>query len=205
MDERERELERRFQASRATDDEAAWLRERLRAGRLPEERLRIAAIVGHPAAALALGHEPPREPEPLAAALEACGRETALRALVALGRLALPEWEGRFPRDVRPRVALEAAEGEARCPCPRHREVVQERLGGVGEARAAARQVRAQRAAQAAHLVHFAAGAALAPGSPADLRAALLAAGDLEPPSRVRAALRAALTPWALERGDPLA
>tara|TARA_R110002072_G_scaffold4708_2_gene32980 strand:+ start:435 stop:1190 length:756 start_codon:yes stop_codon:yes gene_type:complete len=46
-DERLRELERRWQASGAFEDEVAWLWERVRAGELPQEHLEIAAICGH--------------------------------------------------------------------------------------------------------------------------------------------------------------
>jgi hypothetical protein len=208
VDERERELERRFRASGASDDEAAWLRERLRAGRIPTERLRLAAVVGHPAACRALGCEPLVDPAALGAAVAGHGREALLRALLALARAALPAWEQRFPRDDRPRIALEAAQGEAGCPCPRHRAAVAGRLGAAADAWAAARQVPAQRAAQAALLCQRA--AAVAARSPAgaeqdadDLRAAILAAGDLEPPARVRALLRAALAPWALGYPGP--
>jgi hypothetical protein len=50
-----RELERRFRATGEPADEARWLAESLRAGRLARERLELAAFLGHPAAALALG------------------------------------------------------------------------------------------------------------------------------------------------------
>jgi hypothetical protein len=52
-DERLRELERRWRASGSTDDEAAWLVERVRLGRLREERLLLAAELEHRAATLA--------------------------------------------------------------------------------------------------------------------------------------------------------
>ena len=208
MDERERELERRFRASRSSEDEAAWLRERLRAGRLQAERLRLAALVGHPAACQAVGTQPLLDPAALAGAIAEHGREPQLRALLALARGGLPEWEQRFPRDDRPRIALEAAAGEAGCPCPRHRTAVVERLPAAADAWAAARQLGAQRAAQAALLCQLAAAVAgrapagLEPGLE-ELRAAILAAGDLDAPARVRAALRAALVPWALGYPDP--
>lgn len=53
-----RELERRFRASGDPADEARWLAESVRAGRLARERVELAAFVGHPAAALALGCAP---------------------------------------------------------------------------------------------------------------------------------------------------
>jgi len=45
-----RTLERRFRETGAVEDEAAWLRERVRAGVLPEARARLAAELGYPAA-----------------------------------------------------------------------------------------------------------------------------------------------------------
>lgn len=52
-DRRLRELERRLRASGAVVDEVSLLLERVRAGRLALARLRLAAALGHPAAALA--------------------------------------------------------------------------------------------------------------------------------------------------------
>ena len=49
-DARLRELERRFAATGAVADEAAWLAERLRAGALSEDRVALAAFCEHPAA-----------------------------------------------------------------------------------------------------------------------------------------------------------
>ncbi|MBX3470300.1 MAG: hypothetical protein KF878_25820 [Planctomycetes bacterium] len=53
-DGRLREAERRWRQSGSVDDEAAFLRERVRAGALPPARLEVAAACGHPAAARAL-------------------------------------------------------------------------------------------------------------------------------------------------------
>ncbi|MCO5167605.1 MAG: hypothetical protein M9894_14755 [Planctomycetes bacterium] len=53
-DGRLREAERRWRQSGSVDDEAAFLRERVRAGALPPTRLEVAAACGHPAAARAL-------------------------------------------------------------------------------------------------------------------------------------------------------
>lgn len=52
-DQRLRALERRWQASGSVEDEAAWLRERVRVGDLAEERLFLAAYLGHEPARLA--------------------------------------------------------------------------------------------------------------------------------------------------------
>lgn len=202
MDERERELWRRFQLSGSGADEAAWLRERLRAGAAPSD-LTLAARLGHPAAVEVLGVQPLLDAHSLAHELANYGRPAVLRAHVALARAFLPEWERRFPRDDRPRIVLEAAENEEACPCARHREAVMERLPVAGEAWGAARQLRALRAAQAALLCQLAGGVATRPPAHLDvgdhdLRAAILAACDLDAPPRVRAIVRAAVVPLLL-------
>lgn len=62
MDERLRELDRRFRAAGRVDDEVELVRERLRAGLLREERVMFCAQLGHPAARQVLGRvEPPPE------------------------------------------------------------------------------------------------------------------------------------------------
>lgn len=94
-DARLRDLERRWRDTRAVSDEAAYLVERLRAGDLDPERLRVAARCGHPAAVEALG-EPPVFPR-----LEGADDDAA-RATVA----AWLRGFDAFPREVRVRVAL---------------------------------------------------------------------------------------------------
>lgn len=49
-DERLRELERRWRASGALEDEAAWLGERVRLGDLERARVQVAGLLGHAAA-----------------------------------------------------------------------------------------------------------------------------------------------------------
>lgn len=48
-----RELERRFRETGSSEDEVAWLLERVRAGELEMRRLHVAACCGYPAATLA--------------------------------------------------------------------------------------------------------------------------------------------------------
>lgn len=48
-------LQRRYQESGSVEDEAQWLRARVRSGNLAERRLRIAALLGHPGAVAAAG------------------------------------------------------------------------------------------------------------------------------------------------------
>jgi hypothetical protein len=56
-DEELRALERRWRSTGAVDDETAFLAAKLRAGLFDEQRLRLAAFVGDPAAALVAGCE----------------------------------------------------------------------------------------------------------------------------------------------------
>ena len=50
MDEQTRELERRWHETGNVEDGAAFLRQRLRSGELPRERLELASKLGHPSA-----------------------------------------------------------------------------------------------------------------------------------------------------------
>jgi hypothetical protein len=97
-DERLREAERRWHETGAADDEGAWLRERVRAGLFPPERLSLAAYAGHPgakAAAHSGDHEPsqaarrlsPGAPSDLGAFVRGLidwGGEAVLRAIATL-------------------------------------------------------------------------------------------------------------------------
>ena len=58
-DERLRELERRFKETGTIEDEATWLLERVRAGELVRDKLRVAADLGHQASQLTLSDQGP--------------------------------------------------------------------------------------------------------------------------------------------------
>lgn len=89
-DARLREAERRWRESGAAEDEAAWLRERVRAGELGDDRLRLAAYVGHRPSVLALGAVPPAPAyvQAWVYGLERWGEEACLRAAIAAARRA---------------------------------------------------------------------------------------------------------------------
>lgn len=91
-----RRLERVFRESGSVEDEAAWLRARVRSGEVSEERLRLAAYVGHQAAALSLGPENPERPEALDKWLRQLSshwdQEACVRAALAAISVTPPEF-----------------------------------------------------------------------------------------------------------------
>lgn len=86
-DERLRELERRWEETGSSEDEAALLLEMVRIGALTKARLRSLAILGHPAALLAQQVSPGwAEGLSWLYALEELGRGVLLRAALAVLR-----------------------------------------------------------------------------------------------------------------------
>ena len=105
-----RELERRWRETRSADDEASYLRERVRVGELSQERLDLAAYCGHEGARRAAGVlAGGPSPETWLTDLERRDRAAGLFAAVMLGGAVLPIWEAAHPADNRPRHALRAA------------------------------------------------------------------------------------------------
>lgn len=121
-DERLRRLER--EAASDPMAHTRWLRERLRAGALTEQDLRLAGYLGDVAAADAVGERPyppgVRDLQARLVGLYDFGLEVALRAQVALARTFLPQFEADRPGDRRPHAALEAVEAWIACPCEEH-------------------------------------------------------------------------------------
>lgn len=104
-DERLRELERRWRESGAVEDEAAYLRERVRVGDLTEARLGLAAFCGHEGArrvlsdgsgpsAGAIGGQPWCK-----ALLQGWGGDAVRRLELGALRSLLPLWERKQPHD----------------------------------------------------------------------------------------------------------
>lgn len=96
-----RELERRFRASGSVEDEAAWLRERVRVGELPEERLRLR---------LALSEDHWPLPQKIMYAFEPCGPESWRRAAIALAASVTPPLVNEHPDVWQPLAWLTRAE-----------------------------------------------------------------------------------------------
>lgn len=122
-DSRLQELKRAWEASGSVDDEAAYLRERVRVGDLTQERLELAAYWGQVAARMVTG-EGVHEHE--VAVEDALKRPKAAYAplLAALANRLLPQYERRFGEDARLRVAVNAALAWCRCPCSQHEKAV---------------------------------------------------------------------------------
>ena len=119
-----RELERRWKETGSLDDEAAYLRERVRAGGLSSECLELAAFCGHGAACRALSSAVPDVSGDLvewAGGLQRWGQVAATVAALSAAKQVLP---GIRKRDERRRanVALVRVAAWLRCPCDTHRE-----------------------------------------------------------------------------------
>lgn len=115
-----RELERRWQETRAAADEAALARERLRAGDLTPEWLELGVHVGYPAA-LIVGEVEPRRVQPLAdwvGEVERWGKEALVRVALAAARCVLPVFAREQPGDLRPHALVAAAEEWLQRPGP---------------------------------------------------------------------------------------
>ena len=144
-----RELERRFRASGGVEDEAAWLRARVQAGELSQDRLELAALCGHPGALAALGGETlepwSRDSAPsfvlelkdhgpglwLRATWAALHEYTAtLSQELERGEASRP-WEFRLREELRIAQAGAQVVGDyLRDPCDRHRAVLQKWSAG---------------------------------------------------------------------------
>lgn len=207
------------------DARAQYLCERRRTGKLTTDRLRLAAYAGDPAARAALGPHAPREALDLGTwgqGIAACGREAAVRALLALADLASLELE-RTPSSTSPWESLRGIAEEGRAALARW---VREPHDGtrrvvirLGEDLADARQglqaphlPRERLVAAARAAVHYAGHVV---GSNAIEQLVDIAANGMTaagrslieadvPEARVRETVRDAITPWALGERDPL-
>jgi hypothetical protein len=126
-DQRLRDLERRWHETGAITDEAAFLRERVRAGALARDRLELAAYCGHEAARQALEQIKATRVglRKWAVGLRRWGGEAATRGAVAAARAASTATRDLWS-DGRVDSALARAEDWARCPCEEHAREAQQ-------------------------------------------------------------------------------
>jgi hypothetical protein len=149
-DERLRELERRWKETGSVEDEAAWLRERVRAGELAQYRVDLACFCEHAGALLAAGRARSvfRPPYPPTDDLTTWpfNKEALTRFTLAFAQLALD----RAPeKDRDANAVLVAVEAWLACPCHDHQvaayrttgplphELIGKRRHGADVARAA--------------------------------------------------------------------
>lgn len=219
-DQRLRELERRWFRSGSVDDGVAYLTAGLRTGRVPAERLRLAARVGDPAASAVIGsHDLPGDLDGLIRwARELCvwGPAVNRRVGYAVAALAFPSWEkycvelvprwrdpgrrGRPRLDPRPGKLLASLRAWLVCPCAQHQAELRHWRNEAAEVvHLRPKNLRAKPALAAVHaLIHAA---------DAEAPEAVVRAFDLlypEPAGRVVAAARELVVPWALGAADPL-
>jgi hypothetical protein len=119
-DEHLRELERRSKETGSPEDEAAWIRERVRIGELARERVELAAYCGHAGARLvSVGQVVPTVSADWLQGLYRWGETTYARATLACSRSLLPA-PSEQPYAQTLQQAMAAAEALLRCPCKEH-------------------------------------------------------------------------------------
>ena len=199
-----RELEAAWRASGTVEDEAAWLRSRVQAGELEEERLELAAYCGHRAAASAAPERAaPDNTRAWVESLREHGQAVAARVAVACGLVAHAAWiavEETFGRRwtegdrAAALAAIHAAESWVVCPCWAHQEAA-----GV------AAQVVSSWPPPAC-CFEYVAGTVRTEkaGTSGWFRSAVEGACVLSSEDQIRSAVRAELVPWALGYSDPV-
>jgi hypothetical protein len=134
VDSERRNLER-LAAQGDPDAAVAAIVARLRAGEVDEARVRLAALLGDPAARKLLGPLAPPVPanaRELARALGASGAETLVRATLVAARAMAATADPRTWNLSRALAAMKAADDWLRCPCPEHVEAAR-RVAGEGD------------------------------------------------------------------------
>lgn len=122
-DQRLRDAERRWRETRAVEDEAVLLLERVRVGDLPSDRLSMAAHVGHPAACRVMPDQcapDGLDPVLLTEGLERWGRPATARACAEAAAAVLHWWERDHPTDHSVARTLDAVRAWTDCPCSQH-------------------------------------------------------------------------------------
>lgn len=206
-DERLRQLERRWRETGAAGDEAAYLRERVRVGELPRERLELAAYCGHEAASGATGVCGPRDLEQWVAGLSRWDMQTAMRAALAAARFAYPVWSRGLSSGMRDgEWVTEALRAAERCVLTPSSDNDRAAARAASDAFGAASEsdLEGEVEGAAAEACALAARAASANSLEAASSAIHFAARAESPPA-VLSAIWDELTPWALGHEDPVA
>jgi hypothetical protein len=193
--------------------QARYLRERVRLGELPAERLGLLALLGDPLAARALGREPPEAPLPpkeWARQLEPLGPEVLVRVAVGLARAVQRREEAYSLRAIRaaeawalsPDSARAFAAGQAADAIAARRWAIDDRLHASVEA--------AEAAARVAQFATLPVGPPFPPHMDAPHWLGICAASALRAApgpgaEETHARLREEVFPWALGQGDPIA
>ena len=119
-----RELERRWRETKSVEDEAAYLRERVRVGDLTQERLELAAYCGHEGARRAAEADrspvPPGQLSNWIGELRERNSEVCLQALGLCASRLLVHFKRRHPHDTIQEPAIRAGFDCLRCPCESH-------------------------------------------------------------------------------------
>lgn len=200
-----RDLLRRWQRSGSITDEAAYRRERVRAGELAGPRLDLAAHCGHPAARQVIGGGWPAQLHPWVHGLRRWGPEALVRAAVAAARFVYPHWSAGLhgPRDGEwVTEALRAAEEAVLRPAAIDRKTLQ-RHGQ--EASLATSESDVEFGVEAAADCCALAIKVLLDPTPETAWECVRAASGAEPEEEVLQAVQDELVPWALGGEDPLA
>ena len=117
-DQKLRELERKWKETGSVEDEAAYLRERVRVGDLTQERLELAAYCGQEAARFATDCPDAADSigDMVQTARDRWGKAEGIRLLIAISEEIAREYPGETA-DFAPRV-LDLAGRWLHCPCP---------------------------------------------------------------------------------------
>ncbi len=102
-DQRLRDLERRWRQTGAIEDEAAYLLERLRTGGLSRENVRLAAVCGHTAAAIAMSlplTDPPIDDHWILHRIVGSRAEVNIRVALSGATIAITKLQGLYADNV---------------------------------------------------------------------------------------------------------
>ena len=115
-----RELERKWKESGSVEDEAAYLRERVRVGDLTQERLELAAYCGHGAASLALGTHMTAQYGPAWTSdlIKRYGKRSAIFLGIVAAEELLPHLDSESAFHIQ--SLSRAGRSWVACPCVRH-------------------------------------------------------------------------------------